>query len=161
MIYFIYILAAVATLISLLINSQKTKKALTIGAKKLWHITPPFVSILVVISIVLYLVPHGMIVKHLGDADSYLGVIVASIIGSATVMPGPIVYPLCEILVDNGVSYSVVAAFSSSLMLVGVITFPVEKAYFGTKVALFRNLISFLIALIIAFVFSLVSGRLI
>ncbi len=109
----------------------------------------------------LYLVPNDVIVKYLGNADSYLGVIIASIIGSATVMPGPIAYPLCGILVQQGVAYSVIAGFSSSLMSVGVITFPMEKAYFGSKFAVLRNLISFVIALIIALVFSLVSEWLI
>ena len=159
--YLLYLITLVATVVSFIINRKKTKKAVITGAKKLWNITPPFISILVAISIILYLVPNDMIVQHLGGSDSYLGVIIASLIGSVTVMPGPIAYPLCGILLDNGISYSVVAAFSSSLMLVGVITFPLEKAYFGTKIAILRNLISFFIALIIAFVFSLVSGRLI
>ena len=73
-------------------------------------------------------------------------------------MPGPIVYPLCKIIVDSGVSYSVVAAFSTSLMMVGVLTFPVEAAYFGKKLALVRNGTSLLVAWLIAGVFSLVSG---
>ncbi|MEA1987466.1 MAG: hypothetical protein U9N76_08265 [Candidatus Marinimicrobia bacterium] len=159
--YSIYILTIVLVILSFAINRQKTKKAFVIGAKKLWHITPPFVSILIGVSIVLYLVPNDVIVKYLGNADSYFGVVIASIIGSATVMPGPIAYPLCGILVQQGVAYSVVAGFSSSLMSVGVITFPMEKAYFGSKFAVLRNLISFVIALIIALVFSLVSGWLI
>jgi len=159
--YFLYILTIVAVLVSFAANRQKTKKAFIIGAKKLWMITPPFVSILVSVSVVLYLVPNDMIVEYLGGSNSYFGVAVAVIIGSITVMPGPIVYPLCGILIGKGVSYSVIAAFSSSLMMVGVLTFPVEQAYFGKKCALLRNSISLVMALIIALVFSLISGKLV
>lgn len=158
---FLYILTMVAVIISFSANRQKTKKAFLVGAKKLWRITPPFVSILVSVSIVLHLIPNEMIVNCLAGSNSYFGVVIALIIGSITVMPGPIVYPLCGILLDKGVSYSVIAAFSSSLMMVGVLTFPVERAYFGKKFALLRNIISLIIALVISLIFSLVSGKLI
>ncbi|MCK5824035.1 MAG: hypothetical protein KAG96_01355 [Ichthyobacteriaceae bacterium] len=159
--YFIYVLSVVAVIISFIADRKKTKKAIKIGAKKLWNITPPFISILIAVSVVLFLVPNSVIVEYLGGSDSYFGVVIATLVGSITVMPGPISYPLCGILLNKGVSYSVIAAFSSSLMLVGVLTFPVEKAYFGKKFALLRNALSFVIALIIALVFSLVSGTLI
>lgn len=158
---FIYILTAIVTIVSFFIDRQKTKKAFIVGAKKLWKITPPFVSVLVSVSIVLYFVPNSLIADYLGGSNSYFGVAIASLIGSVTVMPGPIVYPLCGILVEKGISYSVIAAFSSSLMMVGVLTFPMEQAYFGKKFAILRNLIGLVIALIIALVFSLVEGRLI
>ncbi len=37
----------------------------------------------------------------------------------------------------------VLAAFTTTLMMVGVMTYPVEKEYFGAKVTIIRNLISF------------------
>ncbi len=155
---FIYILTIISVTISFFINSKKTKKAFKIGAKKLWKITPPFVSIIVAVSIVLYLLPNDTIVKYLGDTKSYFAILTALTIGSITVMPGPIVYPLCSILYESGVSYSVIAAFSTSLMMVGIMTFPVESTYFGKKFAILRNAISIIIAFIIALVFSLLSG---
>jgi len=159
--YILYILTGVAVICSFFANRKKTKKALMIGLKKLWKITPPFISVLVSVAIVLYFVPDNMIVKYLGSASSYFGVITGTMIGSIAVMPGPIVYPLCKILLDRGVSYTIIAAFSSSLMMVGIFTFPIERAYFGTKFAVLRNIASLFTALIIALVFSLVSGKLI
>lgn len=158
---YIYILTIIAVIISFILDRKKTISAFMIGMKKLWKITPPFISILITVSIVLYLIPNDVIIKYLGTDDSFFGVIIASIIGSVTVMPGPISYPLCGILVDEGVSYSVIAAFSSSLMLVGILSFPIEKLYFGKKFAIMRNIISFVIALIIAFIFSLINYKLI
>ena len=158
--YILYIITGVAVISSFLANRKKTKKALMVGLKKLWKITPPFISVLVSVAIVLYFVPDNMIVKYLGSANSSFGVITASMIGSIAVMPGPIVYPLCKILLDKGVSYTVIAAFSASLMMVGIFTFPIEKTYFGTKFAIIRNIASLFTALIIALVFSIVSGKL-
>ena len=155
--YFIYIITAISLLISFITNQQKTKKAIKIGLKKIGKIAPTFISILIVISIILSVVPNKLIIQYLGSNDSYLGVLIASLIGSATIIPGPISYPLSGILVAQGVSYSVIAAFTSSLMLVGVLTFPAEKKYFGMRFALLRNLTSFIIALLIAFVFSFIK----
>lgn len=157
----LYAITALAVTISFIVDQQKTKKAFISGFKKLWMVTPQFTSILVVISIVLYFVPHDMIIRYLGNNNSYSGMIIASIFGSITVMPGPIVYPLCGILVSKGVSYSVIAAFSSSLMMVGILTYPVEKSFFGKKFAILRNIVSLIIALIIALIFKLVTGTLI
>jgi ABC-type nitrate/sulfonate/bicarbonate transport system permease component len=53
----------------------------------------------------------------------------------------------------------VLAAFSTTLMSVGVLTYPLERQYFGVKVTLVRNAISFLIALIVAVVIGLVFGE--
>lgn len=158
--FFLYILTIVALTVSYIANRKKTKKAIIVGAKKLWMITPSFMSILVLISMVLYFVPNDLILEYLGGSNSYSAAVTASIIGSITVMPGPIVYPICGILVSKGVSYGVIASFSSSLMMVGVMTFPIERAYFGFKFALLRNIISLFIALAIAVVFSFVEGRL-
>jgi uncharacterized membrane protein YraQ (UPF0718 family) len=155
---FLYVLTALAVVVSFTIDRKKTVKAILVGMKKLWKITPPFLSILVGVSIVLYLIPNEMIAKYLGESSQLLGLFLASVIGSVTMMPGPIVYPLCGILLEQGVTYSVIAAFSTSMMMVGVLTFPLEKSYFGTKFALLRNGVSLLIALVIALIFSIVKG---
>ena len=44
----------------------------------------------------------------------------------------------------------VLSAFTTTLMMVGVLTYPIEKQYFGIRVTIMRNAISLLIALIIA-----------
>lgn len=158
---FLYITTALALLVSFIISRKKTGRAIIIGAKKLWKITPPFLSVLIGVSVVLYLVPQEMISRTLGGNSGFTSLITASLIGSITFMPGPIVYPLCRILVDQGVAYSIIAAFSTTLMMVGAITFPMEKTYFGWKFALMRNLVSYFIGLAIAALFFLVQGVLI
>jgi len=53
----------------------------------------------------------------------------------------------------------VVAAFTTTLMMVGVVTYPVEKEYFGIKVTVMRNIISFFIALIVAVMIGVFFGE--
>ncbi len=74
-------------------------------------------------------------------------------------MPGFIAFPLSGILLSKGVPYMVISAFTTTLMIMGVLSYPVEKAYFGTKVTIMRNAISFCIALVVALVTGLFFGE--
>jgi uncharacterized membrane protein YraQ (UPF0718 family) len=60
-----------------------------------------------------------------------------------------ITYPLAAILLKSGVSYRVLAVFITTLLMVGVLTLPLEAKYFGLKVSVIRNVLSFIGALII------------
>ena len=115
---------------------------------------------LIFISILLYLIPNELIMQYLGGSGQIQGLFIALFFGSVTIMPGFVAFPLCGILLKKGVSYAVLAAFTTSLMLVGVVTFPIEKAYFGTKVTIIRNLISFFLSLLVAILIGIVYGEL-
>ena len=157
--YYIYIATGMALLISLVISREKTLQALRIAWKRLVKILPAFLVMLVLVSIVLFLVPESLITTYLGGSNRYVGVLVGAVLGSAVLMPGFIAYPLCGILLAKGVAYMVLSAFSTTLMMVGVLTYPVEKAYLGTKVTVIRNLISFAIALVVALATGLFFGE--
>ena len=62
-------------------------------------------------------------------------------------------------MLKEGVAYMVLSAFTTTLMMVGVLTYPIEKQYFGLKVTIIRNAISLLIALIIALVTGIFFGE--
>ena len=76
-------------------------------------------------------------------------------------MPGFVAFPLCGILLKKGVHYMVLSAFTTTLMMVGILSYPIEKQYFGVKVTIIRNIISFLIALVVAAMTGLFFGELI
>ncbi len=159
--YYLYYLTALSIVISFIASRDKTFKALKIAFKKLTNILPAFLTMLILVSIVLYLVPDKMILHYLGNKNKYISVILASLFGSITLMPGFIAFPLCGILLKKGVSYMVLSAFTTTLMMVGILTYPVEKEYFGAKVTIIRNLISFLISLIVAIAIGFFFGELI
>ncbi len=158
--YYLYITTGLALIISFFINKEKTIIAVKMAYKKLAKIAPSFLGLIIFISIVLYLVPQELISKSLGNDNKFISVLLASFIGSITLLPGPIAYPLGKVLLSEGVSYMVLAAFTTTLMMVGVLTFPIEKAYFGTKVTIARNALSFLIAIIVAITIGLFFGEL-
>ncbi|MDC7239148.1 MAG: permease [Spirochaetales bacterium] len=140
-------------------DREKTLKGLKIGGKKFLKIMPVFLVMLVFIAVALTLLPQNMISEQLSGSSSYLGVLFGLVLGSIAVMPGFVAFPLGSVLRDQGVQYMVIAAFTSSLMMVGILTFPVERQFFGTRFALLRNIASALISLLIALVMGLVFGE--
>jgi len=114
---------------------------------------------LILVSVVLFLLPDYVISNYLGVENRFTGVFLASFLGSITLMPGFIAFPLAGILLKKGVVYMVLSAFTTTLMMVGVLTYPIEKQYFGVKVTIMRNAISLLIALIIALVTGIFFGE--
>ncbi|MCK4258719.1 MAG: permease [Halanaerobiales bacterium] len=156
---YLYIFTGITLLLSLIANRVKTKKALKIAAKKLLNILPSFVQMLILVSVLLFLIPDHIIAKYLGESSNLTATVLGLIFGSITMMPGFIVFPLGGILLSKGVSYMTIAAFSTTLMNVGIITYPVEKQYFGVKLTILRNLISFVIAVIITLVIGIIYGE--
>ena len=153
-----YLLAAItilALLISLLSDKRKTFNGIKKGLKMFAGILPALLNILIFVSIVLYLIPNETIVRLLGKNSGFLGIVIAAIIGSISLIPGFISYPLASILLKSGVAYGVIAVFITTLMMVGIITLPLEAKYFGMKTALARNGLSFVGAIIIGLLIGL------
>jgi len=146
-------------ILSFIIDRNKTIKGIKVGFKKLRKILPQFLLMLIMISIILYLLPGEVISKYLGGNHLIYNTLVAALIGSITIMPGFIAFPLCGILLIQGVSYMVLAAFSTTLMMVGFVTFPIEKQYYGFRLSLKRNIFSFLIGIIVAISVGIVFGE--
>ena len=148
--YYLYSVTGLALLISFIGNKEKTLRAVKIAFKKLVKILPAFFTMLIFVSIVLFLIPDKIILQYLGDNNRLISLILAFFFGSITLMPGFIAFPLSGILLNTGVSYMVLSAFTTTLMMVGVLTYPIEKEYFGGKVTVIRNVISLFIALVVA-----------
>jgi uncharacterized membrane protein YraQ (UPF0718 family) len=131
-------------------DKEKSLQALNIAWKRFVRIAPDFVLVLILMSLILSFLPNQVIAAILGNGAQWVSVIAAALIGSVTLMPGFVAFPLCGILLKQGVSYMVLSAFTTTLMMVGVLTFPVERAYFGTRATLLRNALSLGTALLVA-----------
>lgn len=154
-----HIATGLAVLISFIANREKTLRAIKIAFKRFVTILPAFLNMLILVSIVLFLVPDKIISHYLGSNNIFTGVLLGSFFGSITLMPGFIAFPLCGILLKKGVLYIVLSAFTTTLMMVGVLTYPIEKEYLGTKVTIVRNVIGFFIALIVAVMTGIFFGE--
>lgn len=157
--YYAYTITGLMLIISFIINKQKTLKAIKIATIKFKKIFPTFITMLIFVSIILFLFPDEVISNYLGNSNKFISVLLASFIGSITLMPGFVAFPLSGILLTKGVPYMVLSAFTTTLMMVGIITFPIEKEYFGVKVAIIRNVISLFIALIVAAITGIFFGE--
>lgn len=157
--YYLYMLTGLALLIFFITNREKSSMAIKIAVKRFLNILPPFLIMLVLVSVILFLVPDKVILNYLGIKNKFVGLIFASVLGSITLMPGFIAFPLCGILLKKGVLYMVLSAFTTTLMMVGILTFPIEKEYFGVKVTAIRNVISFFITIIVALMTGIFFGE--
>lgn len=156
---YLYSLTGILLLASLITSHKKTYMSLKIAYKKLIKILPAFSIVLIFISIVLFFATDTIISKYLGNSNILINMALASFFGSITLMPGFIAFPLSSILLKKGVTYMVISIFTTTLMMVGILTYPIEKEYFGSKVTIVRNLISFVIAIIVAIITGIIYGE--
>jgi uncharacterized membrane protein YraQ (UPF0718 family) len=157
---YLYGFALAASLISLCADFKKTFTGFKVAWREFLQIAPALLFMVVLVTLLLWVVPDKVIVTYLGGQDKWTGFFFALLFGAVAIMPGFIAFPLCGILLKKGVSYMVLSAFANTLMMVGVATFPLEKRYFGTKVALIRNGLGLMIAVIVAIVTGFFYGEL-
>jgi uncharacterized membrane protein YraQ (UPF0718 family) len=143
------LLTGISLLLSFILDREKTFLGLNKGGKMLFNILHPFLNILIIISIVLFFIPDSLIVQYLGANSGWYGFAIAGFVGSVTLIPGFISYPLAATLLQQGATYAVVAVFMTTMMMVGVVTLPLEIKYFGKKAAVLRNFLNLIAAIII------------
>jgi len=143
------VVAGIALVASLIADHRKTLAALRIAGKRFLSLLPSFLTMLAAVSLLLGFVSREVIVEYLGSSRPWQATGIAAALGSVFLMPGFVAFPLAGILVDQGVARMVVAAFTTSLMLVGVLTYPIERQYFGTAVTILRNVLSLIVSIAI------------
>jgi len=149
------IITVLALIASLLADRPKTVAGLKKGYKMFFGILPTMLNVLILVSLALYLVPKETLAKWLGANSGPIGYATAAAIGSIALIPAFVAFPLAAMLLKSGVGYAVTAVFITTLLMVGVLTLPVEVKFFGRKTALLRNGLSFLGALLIGLMMRL------
>jgi uncharacterized membrane protein YraQ (UPF0718 family) len=152
----IWIITLTALLISFCKNREKTKGALKMAGKRLWKITPVFLLVMLLFSFFITAVPKNLIQAAIGADSGVTGLLISLGIGSVAFMPGFIAFPLCAMLKAQAIPYYILAGFSLALMNVGILSFPLQKQYLGWKVAIIRNLIGFVTAILVAIIIGLI-----
>ena len=143
-------------LVSILFDLKKTMKGIKRGLAMFIKLLPVLLFMLALVSIVLFLIPEKTLIRFMGNDAGFAGWLIAAMLGSISLIPGFIAYPLCGILIKSGVSYGIIAVFITTLMMVGIITLPIEAKFFGWKISILRNVLSFMGALLIGFLMTLV-----
>ena len=154
----LYILAAGLLTASFLKDRQKTAKALKKAWKAFENILPQFVAILVIVGLMLSVIDPETISRLIGGESGFFGMIIAAFAGGITLIPGFVAFPLAATLLNNGAGFMQIAVFISTLMMVGVVTLPVEIEYFGKRAAVLRNTLAFSFSFVIALVIGGILG---
>ena len=156
----LYSLAIILLAASYLKDKSRTKKALKQSWKSFENILPELFVIMLLIGVLLAVIDHELISSLLGESSGWFGVILASIIGAITLIPGFVAFPTAALLLKGGAGYMQIAAFVSTLMMVGIVTLPVEVKYFGKKISYTRNVLAFMFSFIVAIVVGMVVSNL-
>jgi len=150
--------------ILLLFSFLKDRKKTLMALKKAWkafeNILPQLLGILFLVGVLLALFNTDVISSLIGTESGWWGILLSAVVGSLTLIPGFVAFPTAAIILENGAGYMQIAAFISTLMMVGIITLPVEMQYFGRRLAIIRNIFAFIFSFFVAFVIGKVVGGL-
>lgn len=150
--YIMYVVAIVLLIISYYKDKKKTKKALKKAWKSFNNILPQFLGVILFVGILLSIFDAEVISKIIGSRSGWAGVIASAVIGAVTLIPGFVAFPTAAMLLESGAGYMQIGAFISALMMVGVITAPVEIKYFGKKLTIIRNVLAFVFCFVVAYI---------
>lgn len=149
-------LVAVCLAVSLVKSREKTWQALRVAWFALRRMAPMILAIIAVIGLLMGFVPPKWIAGTIGPDSGPLGVLIAALLGSVLIIPGIIAFPLARSLLDMGASVMSIAAFVTTLMMIGFVFIPLEVQLLGKKFCVIRNSLSFAAAIIIAVVIGIV-----
>ena len=145
-------IAGAGLLLSWTKSREKTQAAIRFFRRSFLSLAPSIVAIIWTIGFILTFLPPGLILKTIGRDAGFQGVIMAAAFGSVVLIPAFIAFPLAASFLRQGADVGAIAAFVTTLVMVGVITAALEMKFFGKRFTFWRNSLSFVFALVIAFV---------
>lgn len=154
--HILYLLALVGLMVSAYKDRNKTRQALEKAWKSFVNLLPDFAGILALVGLALTVISPEIISQLIGEESGATGLLLASLIGAITLIPGFVAFPLAYSLLQKGAGIMQVAVFVSTLMMVGFVTMPLEKKHFGAKATYLRNGLSYVFSFIVALVMGVV-----
>lgn len=114
--YLLYGVKLALLIISYSKDQMKTRKALKKAWKAFENILPQFLGIIMLVGILMAIFNAEFISRIIGSSSGWLGVILSSIVGAVTIIPGFIAFPTAKLLLDAGAGYMQIGDFVSSLL---------------------------------------------
>lgn len=149
-----------SAIILLILSWTKDRKKTLMALKKAWkafeNILPEFLFVILLVGFMLAVVEPSTISKWIGESSGGLGVLISGFVGAVTLIPAFVAFPTAALLLEGGAGFMQIGAFVSTLMMVGVVTLPIEMKYFGKKMAVYRNAMAFALSFLIAGVIGMV-----
>lgn len=142
--------ALFSVILSLFKDKEKTKKSMGSAKKMMGNMLSDILGVLLLIGLVLTIISPEIIEGTLGGETGIFAVVLSALVGTITLIPAFVAFPLIGSLRDSGAGIMSLTAFLTTLTMVGFVTFPLEMKSFGKKFALYRNGFSFIFAILIA-----------
>lgn len=136
-------------------DKKKLNQAIDKAMRSIINVFPYFLSIILLISIIDVSIPKSFY-SHIFTGNSILDPLIGATIGSLSTGNPIMSYIISGELLKQGVSLTAVTAFILSWVTVGIIQMPAESALLGKKFAIYRNILSFIFAIIIAAIIGVV-----
>ncbi len=149
-------IAIVGLLIAFVKNKEKAFTSLKIALKSFIKLLPIVFIIIIFIGLLLGFVPPEQISRFVGEQSGIGGVLLIGVVGALMHIPALLSFPLAASMLESGASITAIAAFITTLTMIGMITLPLEIKILGKKMALLRNGLSFIVALLIAFLMGMI-----
>ena len=149
-------IAVIGLLIAFIKNKEKAIESLKMALKSFVKMLPMVFIIIIAIGLLLGFVPPEQISRFVGEQSGVGGILLVGVVGALMHIPALLSFPLAASILENGASVTAVAAFITTLTMIGMITLPLEIKILGKKMALLRNGISFVIAILIAFIMGII-----
>lgn len=156
--YILYAATLVFLFWSFLRDRDKTILALKKARNSFFNILPQFLAILIIVGIILAFLSPQSLQNIIGSKSGLRGMVLASLLGSVTIIPVFVVLPIAAELLKNGAGLMQVAVFICTLTTVGFATMPLETKYFGLKVTLLRNILAYIFSFAVAFLIGVIAG---
>ncbi|GAA0727205.1 permease [Clostridium malenominatum] len=152
----LWILTGIGFFISIRKDKKKTLNSVYMARSMMKNMVGEIIGVLFLIGLITTLIPPNTIRSFVNGSNTLISTVVSALVGSITLIPAFVAFPLVGSLVNMGVNIIPIVAFLTTLTMVGIVTFPLEKREFGVKFTLYRNLFSFLFAIIIAMVIGVI-----
>ena len=149
-------IAVAALIFAFIKDKDKAVQSLRMALSSFIKMLPMVFIIIIAIGLLLGFVPPDQISRFVGDQSGAGGVLLIGVVGALMHIPALLSFPLASSILENGASITAVAAFITTLTMIGIITLPLEIKMLGKKMALLRNGISFVLAILIAFIIGMI-----
>lgn len=149
-------LAAVCLVFAFIKDRDKFRRSIIVAAWSFLRIIPLVLMIIVIVGLFSAFIPPSEIMRFIGAQAGWSGILSIAALGAVLHIPALISYPLAAALLQSGAAIASVAAFITTLTMVGVVTLPLEIKELGIGVTLLRNGLSFILAVLIAIVMGMV-----
>jgi len=146
----IYSFLGICLVISFFKSKEKTKKAFKVAGKALLKTAPSLLTVLGIVGLTLGILTPETISHLVGAEAGFVATIIAAMIGAITLIPSLVAFPMAGSLLRSGATIMTISAFITTLVMVGVVTAPMEIKTLGKKFTLLRNGLGFFAALVIA-----------